>query len=221
IKRIEKSIGVNKALVQRAALILIEEYEKRGMMIQEVANGLKLVTNPDVAEHLELFFQIERRRRISRAALQTLSIIAYNQPVTKAETESFRGGINSSGVLQSLLERDLIKIAGRKETPGNPYLYSVSDSFLDYFGLKNIDELKEKLPAVEDELAKDGGTAQLKLRDLGMKSGTEDNSDGNGGFKQDDKSDDLSFDSFSDMEVEMDPEPDEIVDESDMELDIQ
>lgn len=171
ISRIAKSLGIKKAVAEKAAEILAEDYQKKGVLIQEIGDGLQLGTNPDIAEHLERFFQIERRRRVSRAGLQTLSIIAYNQPITRAEVESFRGGINSGGVLQSLLERDLVKIAGRKETPGNPYLYSVSDSFLKYFGLKTIEELKEKLPAIEDQIASDGDIAQLKLKDIGISYG--------------------------------------------------
>ncbi len=171
ISRIAKSIGIKKAVAEKAAEILVEDYQKKGILIQEIGDGLQLGTNPDIAEHLERFFQIERRRRVSRAGLQTLSIIAYNQPITRAEVESFRGGINSGGVLQSLLERELVKIAGRKETPGNPYLYSVSDAFLKYFGLKTIEELKEKLPAIEDQIASDGDIAQLKLKDLGISHG--------------------------------------------------
>lgn len=168
VNRIVKSIGVKKAVAEKAAEILVEDYKNRGIVIQEIGDGLLLGTNPGIAEHLEKFFQIERRRRVSRAGLQTLSIIAYNQPITRAEIEAFRGGIGSGGVLQSLLERELVKIAGRKETPGNPYLYSVSDAFLKYFGLKTIDELKEKLPAIEDKIATDGDIAQLKLADLGI-----------------------------------------------------
>ncbi|MCD6218323.1 SMC-Scp complex subunit ScpB [bacterium] len=171
ISRIAKSLGIKKAVAEKASEILVEDYQTRGILIQEIGDGLQLGTNPDIAEHLERFFQIERRRRVSRAGLQTLSIIAYNQPITRAEVESFRGGINSGGVLQSLLERDLVKIAGRKETPGNPYLYSVSDAFLKYFGLKTIEELKEKLPAIEDKIASDGDIAQLKLKDLGISHG--------------------------------------------------
>lgn len=174
INRIAKSIGIKKAVAEKAAEILVEDYQKRGILIQEIGDGLQLGTNPDIAEHLERFFQIERRRRVSRAGLQTLSIIAYNQPITRAEIEAFRGGINSDGVLQSLLERDLVKIAGRKETPGNPYLYSVSDAFLKYFGLKTIEELKEKLPAIEEKIASDGDIAQLKLKDLGISYGEKD-----------------------------------------------
>ena len=173
IGRISKSLGIKKAVIQNAIDRLKSIYQSRGIIIQEIGDGHQFGTNPDIAEHIEKFFQLEKKRKISRAALQTLSIIAYNQPVTRAEIEVFRGGINSDGVISSLLERELIKIAGRKETPGNPYLYSVSDPFLQYFGLKDIEDLKAKLPAIEDEIASDGGIAQLKLRELGIKSGSQ------------------------------------------------
>lgn len=171
--RISKSLGIKKAVIQSAIDRLKSIYQSRGIIIQEIGDGHQFGTNPDIAEHIERFFQLEKKRKISRAALQTLSIIAYNQPMTKAEIEVFRGGINSDGVVSSLLERELVKIAGRKETPGTPYLYSVSDAFLQYFGLKDIDDLKAKLPAIEDEIASDGGVAQLKLRELGIKSGSQ------------------------------------------------
>ena len=173
LERIAKSLSIKKAVINEAVNSLMVDYSNRGVIIRKVAGGLELGTSPDVAECIERFFQMERRRRVSRAALQTLSIIAYNQPVTRAEIESFRGGVNSDGVLQSLLERGLIKIAAKKDTPGNPYLYSVSDEFLRYFGLSDIDELKRRLPAISQEITEDGGVTQLRLQDLGMKTGRE------------------------------------------------
>lgn len=168
IKRIARTLGIKNGLVEKATEQLKEDYINRGIIIQHIGDGIQFGTNPDIAEHLEKFFQMEKRRRISRAGLQVLSIIAYNQPITKAEIENFRGGINSAGVIQSLLERDLVKIAARKDAPGNPFLYSVSDEFLKYFGLRSAEELKAKLPAIEDEIARDGGITQLQLKDMGI-----------------------------------------------------
>lgn len=204
LKRITKPFGIKRALVEKALSMLIEDYKSRGIIIKQVGDGLEFGTSPDLAEHLEKFYQLERKRRISRAALQTLSIIAYNQPVTRAEIESFRGGVNSDGVIQSLFERNLVKIAGRKETPGNPYLYSVSDDFLKYFGLKSVDELKDRLPAIEDEIAKDGGITQLKLKDIGIIPGED--SDEVPGESYDSESgldsDSLISDDYSDIETD-------------------
>ena len=88
VNRIAQSLGIKKAVILNASENLKLKYKSSGIIIQEIGEGLQFGTNPDIAEHLEKFFQLEKRRKISRAALQTLSIIAYNQPVTRAEIEA-------------------------------------------------------------------------------------------------------------------------------------
>ena len=166
VEQIAKSLGIKQDVLDDAVNRLLNDYADCGMVVRKIAGGLELGTNPNVAEHIECYFQLERKRRISRAAMQTLSIIAYNQPLTRAAIETFRGGINSDGVLDSLLERNLIKIAGRKDAPGMPYLYSVSDDFLRYFGLNNIEDLKEMLPPLDDDFARN--PEDVKLSELGI-----------------------------------------------------
>ncbi len=117
----------------------------RGIRIFEVAGGYQLGTPPELAGDLERAIGEEGGGSISNAALETLAIIAYKQPVTRAEIESIRG-VKCEHVLENLLKRRLIRISGRKEGPGRPLMYSTTPDFLKYFGLK---ELKE-LPPLEE-----------------------------------------------------------------------
>lgn len=118
------------------------EYEKanRGIRIIEVAGGFRMVTSPQLAPFLKKFYRQRRQERSSKAALETLAIIAYKQPVTKIEIESLRG-VNVDGVISGLLEKGLIRIAGRKNAPGRPYVFGTTRSFLEYFGLKSLEDL--------------------------------------------------------------------------------
>lgn len=113
---------------------------ERGLRIIELANGYRMCTRAEVADFLAKFKQVKTETKLTKAALETLAIIAYQQPITRAEIEYIRG-VDSSGVLHSLLEKKFIKIVGRKETLGRPILYGTTDQFLDRFGLKNLEEL--------------------------------------------------------------------------------
>ncbi|MGH7406708.1 MAG: SMC-Scp complex subunit ScpB [Candidatus Methylomirabilales bacterium] len=110
-----------------------------GLMLDEVAGGFRLATRPEVADTLARLSAV-RPSRLSRPALETLAIIAYRQPITKAEVEAVRG-VNIDGVLKTLGERDLIRILGRKREPGRPMLYGTSKAFLEYFGFQDLSEL--------------------------------------------------------------------------------
>jgi segregation and condensation protein B len=119
----------------------------RALMITDVAGGYRMVTRPDVAPWLVRLARSRTRARLSRPALETLAIVGYRQPVSRPEIDAIRG-VNSEGVLESLLERRLVRIAGRKEAPGRPFLYETTREFLIAFGLRDIGEL----PKVEGEL---------------------------------------------------------------------
>src|SRR5262245_27875438 len=106
-----------------------------------------MVTRPEVAPWLVRLARTRTRVRLSRAALEALSIVAYKQPVSRPEIDGVRG-VNSEGVLDNLLERRLVRIAGRKDAPGRPYLFETTREFLIAFGLRDLDDL----PKVEDEL---------------------------------------------------------------------
>ncbi|RMH19043.1 MAG: SMC-Scp complex subunit ScpB, partial [Acidobacteria bacterium] len=116
------------------------EHPERGIVVDEVAGGLRLVTRPDLHGYLRRFFEITGRSKLSMAALETLAIIAYRQPVTAPEIQELRG-VGSAGVLKTLLERRLVRIAGRKEVVGKPFLYATTREFLMHFGLKSLKEL--------------------------------------------------------------------------------
>lgn len=113
--------------------------------LREIAGGYQLVTQPAYAPFIRRLFQIKKSRRLSRAILETLAIIAYKQPVTRAEVEAVRG-VSVSYAFEALLEKRLIKIAGVAETPGRPKLYRTTDEFLIHFGMKNLKEL----PSIEE-----------------------------------------------------------------------
>lgn len=116
------------------------ETSGRAFRIREVAGGYQLATRPEFAPHVNSLFAGTRAQKLSRAGLETLSIVAYKQPVIKAEIERIRG-VQSDGVLKTLLERDLVAICGRQEGPGRPLLYGTTDKFLEYFGLKDLSGL--------------------------------------------------------------------------------
>lgn len=121
--------------------------EGRSLQIQEVAGGYRMVTRPDMAPWLVKLARARTRVRLSRPALETLAIVAYKQPVSRPEIDAARG-VNSEGVLENLLERRLVRIAGRKEAPGRPFLFETTREFLVAFGLRDLGDL----PKVAGEL---------------------------------------------------------------------
>jgi segregation and condensation protein B len=114
--------------------------EQRAFQIIEKAEGWQLATDPAFAPWVGQLFPVPKPARLTAPALETLSIIAYRQPITRADVEAVRG-VNIDGVLQTLMERGLVKIAGRAEIPGRPLLYETTQFFLDHFGLRTLDEL--------------------------------------------------------------------------------
>ena len=119
----------------------------RALQLIEVGGGFRLVTRPEVAPWLVKLARARTRQRLSRPALETLAIIAYRQPVSRPEVDAVRG-VNSEGVLDNLLERRLVRIAGRKDSPGRPFLYETTRDFLVAFGLRDLADL----PKPEGEL---------------------------------------------------------------------
>jgi segregation and condensation protein B len=118
-----------------------------GLVITEVAGGYRMVTRPELAPWLVRLARARTRVRLSRPALETLAIVAYKQPVSRPELDAIRG-VNSEGVLENLLERRLLRITGRKDAPGRPFLYETTREFLVAFGLRDLGDL----PAVNGEL---------------------------------------------------------------------
>ena len=150
--------GIDKESIREVLGELRKEYqEKRNLEIREVAGGYQIFTSPDYAPWIEKLHRT-RPTKLSQAALETLAMVAYNQPVIRAEVESIRG-VDVSGVLHTLLEKNLIKILGRKKVIGRPLLYGITDDFLKYFGLKDVSELpsvkevKEMIPESREEVS--------------------------------------------------------------------
>ena len=114
--------------------------QERAFQLVEKADGWQLVTDPNCSPWVRQLFPAPKAARLSSPALETLAIIAYRQPITRADVEAVRG-VNIDGVLQTLMERGLVKISGRAEIPGRPLLYETTEFFLDHFGLRNLEEL--------------------------------------------------------------------------------
>ncbi len=121
---------------------LNREYEEteRSFTVKEIAGGFQIVTDPVLSPWLKKLYKTSGSDRLTGPSLETLAIMAYKQPVTKPEIEAIRG-VNVDGVLKTLIEKNLIRIAGRKETIGRPILYGTTSEFLQYFGLNSLEEL--------------------------------------------------------------------------------
>ncbi|MFA5095938.1 MAG: SMC-Scp complex subunit ScpB [Candidatus Omnitrophota bacterium] len=126
---------------------LRSEYESsgRGMRIVEIAGGFQMITAAEFAPFLKKLFKGRQSDRLSKPALETLAIIAYKQPLTRGEIELLRN-VNVDGVMKSLLDKNLIRVCGRKKSPGCPHVYGTTRQFLEYFGLRSLDDL----PKIED-----------------------------------------------------------------------
>ena len=141
---------------------LATEYLTRGIRLIEVAGGWQMRTAPEHQRYVRKLFR-ERPHRLTRAATETIAILAYKQPVTRQEIESVRG-VDSGGVLESLVERRLAKVVGRKDVPGRPLVYVTTREFLELFGLRNIHELPT-LPELGSEferMSEQGGFSESR-----------------------------------------------------------
>jgi segregation and condensation protein B len=142
LDKIKEITGLEKRTSKLIINELISKYDDDGrpFKIYEIAGGYKLGTKPQYSIWVKKILENKKKHQISKAALETLAIIAYNQPVTRLEIEKIRG-VSCSGVLFNLLKHKFVKISGRKKAPGNPLLYKVTDFFLIHFGLKKIKDL--------------------------------------------------------------------------------
>ena len=137
--------GTDKDQLQSILDELKEEYSSRNLQITEVADGYQLCTRHEYNDYIRKFLKLDRSTRLSQPSLDTLSIIAYKQPLTRQEVDEIRG-VDSSGVIKTLLEKKVIGPAGRKKVPGRPIMYRTTQKFLEYFGLKDLSDL----PTLED-----------------------------------------------------------------------
>ncbi|NOY53614.1 MAG: SMC-Scp complex subunit ScpB [Deltaproteobacteria bacterium] len=172
IHEILASDELDKAMIRKAIADLARFLEENGSALQvvELAGGYRLVTRKEIGGWIKKLNR-PKKVRLSGAALEVLATIAYKQPVTTPEIEAIRG-VNSSGVIKTLLERNLIKIAGRMEAVGNPIMYATTREFLEYFGLRSlkdlptlkefqeimeeVEEQEENPPAAEEKITSPG-----------------------------------------------------------------
>ena len=150
VENLRKTLEVEPETIQDALSALAEERAHSGVRLQRKSGEVQMVTAPEAAPLVEKFLGIQLSGRLSPAALETLAIIAYREPITRIQIEAIRG-VNSDGVLGTLLARGLIAEAGRLETVGHPILYTTTFQFLQQFGLKSVDEL----PAFEETIPND------------------------------------------------------------------
>lgn len=151
--------GVERPRVKQLLLQLEEEFmlSNRGFHLVEVAGGYQFVTRSDLAPWIKEMERVKSTSRLSRPGLEALAIIAYKQPVTRGEVEIIRG-VDTAGVLKTLLDRKLVKIVGRKEVAGRPMLYGTTNTFLKYLGLPNL----SALPTLKEfsEIAESAGETE-------------------------------------------------------------
>ena len=185
--RLSAITGESSSKAVKEAIRELEEFYRangRSFSIVEVAGGYQITTIPEFANTVSLLFKSRRKARLSQASLETLAIVAYRQPIGRAEIEAIRG-VNCDGVLATLTERELIVISGRGEGLGRPFLYSTTAKFLEYLGLKDIrdipdmDELEKSLetldliPPAAHEIPEESGAETDAADVTGEESGDE------------------------------------------------
>jgi segregation and condensation protein B len=151
VERLMAAIGVERGTIEEALRELSEEYEQRGLRIQRKGGRVQIVTAPVAAPYIERFLGLELTSRLSAPALETLAIVAYQQPITRASVEGIRG-VNCDAVLRTLVSKGLIEEVGRLPQAGRPIVYGTTFEFLQYFGLQDLAEL----PPLEREKMEDG-----------------------------------------------------------------
>lgn len=173
LEQIKKVLGVaDNASVNKIIEELKSEYEaqNRGIRVVEVAGGFQMATRAVFAPFLKKLFKNRYSDKLSRQALESLAIIAYKQPLTKAEIESLRN-VNVDGVMKSLVEKNLIRICGRKKIPGRPFVFGTTREFLEHFGLKSLQDLPkiEDFTVMAQKKEEEAGIEPLSQTDLEVK----------------------------------------------------
>ena len=139
-----------RAAIKRVVEALAAEYEGRGIELKEVATGYRIQVKRSMSDWLQPLWE-ERAPRYTRALLETLALIAYRQPITRAEIEEVRGVVVSTSIVRTLLERNWVRVVGHRDVPGKPAMFGTTKDFLDYFGLKKLEDLPT-LAEVKDGL---------------------------------------------------------------------
>ena len=165
-KLFEEGQAPETAEIKKALAALTERYANSGVELKEVASGFQFQARTELSPWLSKLWE-ERPQRYSRALLETLALIAYRQPITRAEVEDIRGVTVSSHITKTLLEREWIRVIGYRDVPGKPALFGTTKTFLDHFNLKSLDELPTlaELKDLESQEAK--LQIQLELNETG------------------------------------------------------
>ena len=155
-----------KSEIRAAIATLNEEYEARGIVIAEVASGFRVQVKAAMADQLQKLWE-ERPPRYSRALFETLALVAYRQPITRGEIEEVRGVSVSPNIVRTLMERDWVRVVGHRDVPGRPEMFGTTKAFLDYFGLKKLDDL----PPLADLADWESLRVQLNLPEVEEEAG--------------------------------------------------
>lgn len=175
-KQIAETLEIEEEQVENALISLQQDFDEgHGLQLLHVAGAYQICTRAEFGDYCAMILQ-PSKKKLSKAALETLAVVAYRQPCTMPEIEAVRG-VSVSGVIKTLMERGLVKEAGRKQVPGRPILYATTTEFLEYFGLNDISELPDiDMLAVEEVKALE---AQKELFTLEQTNSDDDSSDGN------------------------------------------
>jgi segregation and condensation protein B len=157
-----------KSEIRKAIATLNDEYEHRGILVSEVASGFRMQVKASMADRLQKLWE-DRPPRYSRALFETLALIAYRQPITRGEIEEIRGVAVSSNITRQLLEREWVRVVGHRDVPGRPAMFGTTKGFLDYFGLKKLDDL----PPLADLADWESLRVQLNLPEVQGADGSE------------------------------------------------
>jgi segregation and condensation protein B len=152
IASLARALEVDVQQIEEALNELKQEYSTRGFRLQRFRDKVQLVTAPESAPAIEKFLGVDGSGHLSAAALETLAIIAYRQPITRPAIEAVRG-VNCDGVIQTLVSRGLIQEVGRQETAGRPILYATTFEFLQHFGLRGVEDLPPLEETAQNVLA--------------------------------------------------------------------
>ena len=171
IEEIAKTLNIDEEEAKRVVLNLKFYYDdnKRGLRLRFLGNTIKLTTREEHKEYYQKLLESPVNNVLSVPALETLAIIAYNEPITRGQVEKLRG-VDSTFVIRTLVARGLIKECGKSDLPGRPLLYKTTDDFLDYFGLSSREELPDISKLEEDTNPKDLYTSIYKEEDYGRES---------------------------------------------------
>jgi segregation and condensation protein B len=148
--------GPDRATLKRVLDVLASEYQGRGIELKEVSSGYRVQVKRTMTDWLQPLWE-ERAPRYTRALLETLALVAYRQPITRAEIEEVRGVVVSTNIVRTLLERNWIRVVGHRDVPGKPAMFGTTRDFLDYFGLKKLEdlptlaEIKDGLPELSPQ----------------------------------------------------------------------